>query len=76
MSFNDGSTWDILQAESHYIITYKGRPVGIRVSSIMSMEQGFRYKKLSYTGLGSALAQVKRLNHRFKCQDFDVMEVC
>lgn len=73
-SFGDGTTWDILKSDSYYVITYKGQPFGLRLSSPIHPE--FKYKKLTYTNLGSALSQIRRLNHKFKCEDFDVMEVC
>ena len=71
----NGSVWDITQAPSHFIITYQGRPCGVRQHNNSLDYPGYRYQKLSYTGLGSALAQVRRLNHIFKTEDFDVMEV-
>jgi len=73
---SDGSTWDVTQAEAQYIITYKGKPCGVRQHYYSLGKNCFKYQKLSYTGLGNALAQVNRLNHRFKCEDFDVMAVC
>lgn len=71
----DGSTWDITQADSQYVVTYQGQPCGVRQHMQTMTNQGFKYQKLSYTNLGNALAQVKRLNHKFKCEDFDVMQV-
>lgn len=75
IQLGNGAVWDIMKTDSHYIITYKGSPCGVRHSNEFSAQDGFRYQKLSYTGLGSALAQARRLNHIFKCLDFDVMEV-
>jgi len=72
----DGSTWDIIHSDSQYVITYQGRPCGVRQHVNTMTTQGFKYQKLSYTNLGNAIAQVRRLNHRFNCIDFDVMEVC
>ena len=72
----DGSTWDITQADSQYVVTYQGRPCGVRQHIHTLNHQGFKYQKLSYTNLGNALAQVKRLNDKFNTTDFDVMEVC
>jgi len=72
-SLDDGSTWDILHTDSYYVVTYQGRPCGIRQHKQMSL--GFKYMKLSYTNLGNARAQAHRLNKKFACNDFDVMEV-
>ena len=72
----DNTQWDITEADSQFVITYQGRPCGIRQHVQTLTKQGFKYQKLSYTGLGSARAQVKKLNHKFNTQDFDVMQVC
>jgi hypothetical protein len=71
----DGSTWDITQADAQYIITYQGRPCGVRHHITSLTSNSFKYQKLSYTGLGNARAQVKRLNDKFNTTDFDVMAV-
>lgn len=76
VELGDGSTWDITQADSQYVVTYQGRPCGVRQHIHTLNNQGYKYQKLSYTNLGNALAQVRRLNHKFNCDDFDVMEVC
>ena len=71
----DGSIWDILQATTNYVITYKDQPCSIRQHVHTINTQGFKYQKLSYTNLGSVIAQVRRLNLRFKCLDFNYKEV-
>lgn len=71
----DGSTWSITEADAQYIITYRGRPCGVRHHYYSLTKSCFKYQKLSYTGLGNARAQVKRLNDKFNCNDFDVMAV-
>ena len=69
----DGTTWEILKADAYYAITYKNEPVGIRITRGSMTNNGHIYKKLSYTNLGNAQAQVVRLNHRFNTEDFSVM---
>jgi len=71
----DGSTWDIMQADAQYVVTYQGRPCGVRQHVNTLTTQGFKYQKLSYTHLGNAQAQVNRLNHKFNTDKFNVMEV-
>ena len=71
----DGTTWDVTHADSQYVITYQGQPCGVRQHVHTLSTQGFKYQKLSYTGLGSARAQVKKLNDKFNTEDFDVMQV-
>jgi len=72
---DDGSTWDILQATTNYVITYKDQPCSIRQHVHTINTQGFKYQKLSYTNLGSVVAQVRRLNLRFNCRDFNYKQV-
>ena len=76
VELGDGSTWDIIQADCQYVITYQGRPCGVRQHVNTMTIQGFKYQKLSYTNLGNAIAQVRRLNHKLQTNEFDVMEVC
>jgi hypothetical protein len=76
VELGDGSTWDIIQSSAQYVITYQGQPCGVRQHANTMSTQGFRYQKLSYTNLGNAIAQVRRLNHKLQTDDFDVMEVC
>lgn len=71
----DGSTWQILAADSSFIILYKGQPVSIRVEQYGPMGIHYKYKKLTYTNIGNARAQVRLLNHRFQCEDFTLVEI-
>tara|TARA_R110000868_G_C10404309_1_gene721660 strand:- start:48 stop:314 length:267 start_codon:yes stop_codon:yes gene_type:complete len=75
MEVGDGTTWEILEAEAYYAITYDGRPIGIRITQGSMTNNGHLYKKMSYTNLGNARAQMARLNHRFKTTGFDVMMI-
>lgn len=72
--FDDGMKWEILGADATYVITYKDQPISIRVTNIL-MANVIRYKKMTYTNLGNALAQVKQLNERFNCEDFSLIKV-
>jgi hypothetical protein len=73
IELDDGSTWDVLQADSFYVISYKNKPCGVRQHKTMAL--GFKYMKLSYTNLGNARAQALRLNKKFNTTDFDVLQV-
>ena len=68
MSFDDGITWEIMAAEGQYTLLYKGKPVSIRSSSLI--RNTFKYFKSTYPNEGSVIAQVRRLNKRFNCEDF------
>jgi len=72
---DDGTTWDIIQAPANYVITYQGQPCGVRHHIHTLVNTGFRYQKLSYTGLGNAEAQARRLNYKFKTEDFAVLKL-
>lgn len=74
IELGDGAIWDILHADSYYVITYRGQPCGLRQHK--RLREGFKYMKLSYTNLGNAEAQCRKFNHMFNCTDFAVMEVC
>lgn len=75
MEVGDGTTWEILKADAYYAITYEGQPIGIRIVKGSMSNNGHLYKKLSYTNLGNAQAQVDRLNYRFKTTGFSVMMI-
>ena len=70
---SDGITWDILAAEQTYVITYKNRPISIRVDQPMNIRSGYKYKKLSYITLAVAENQRDKLNKIFNCDDFSVL---
>lgn len=72
---DNGNQWDILQADNQYAITYQGQPCGIRQHYQTLNTQGYKYQKLSYTNYGNALAQARRLNAKFNCDDFDVKQI-
>ena len=67
--------WEVLQADKFYVITYLGDPVNIRITTGSLSNNKHKYKKLTYTNLAGARLQARRLNYRFKCDDFKVMEV-
>lgn len=75
VDLGDGSTWEILKADAYYAITYQDQPIGIRILRGSLSNNGHLYKKLTYTNLGNAQAQVVRLNHKFNTNDFSVMVI-
>ena len=72
---DDGAVWEVLRAETYYAITYNQQPISIRLSRGSMSGNGFIYKKLTYTNLGSAKLQCQRLNERFECDGFEVMMI-
>jgi len=73
LTFDDGITWDIMEAEGQYMLLYKGNPVSIRSSSLI--RQTFKYFKSTYPNEGSAKAQCLRLNKKFNCLDFTYVKL-
>ena len=71
----DGTVWEILAADTYFAITYKDEPISIRLTKTSLTNNNHIYKKMTYTNLGSAEAQCKKLNYRFKCDDFKVMMI-
>jgi len=71
----NGDLWQLLHAPATYVITYKNEPVGIRIEHPSLSGNKYKYKRTSYTELGTCIAQVKRFNELFNCTDFDYIAV-
>lgn len=69
-----GENWQVLAAEHSYIITYKGQPINLRTEQTLLGWNQRKYKKTGYSNLGTCLAQVRRLNEIFNCEDFGYAE--
>lgn len=69
------NTWQVLEGFETFLITYKGRPVSIRVLTATLGEDRKKYKRMSYTELGTCLGQVRRFNEKFNTTDFDYIRV-
>lgn len=72
---DDSTTWQVLEGFETFLITYQGRPVSIRVVTAGLGEDRKKYKRMSYTELGTCIGQVRRFNQRFNTQDFDYIRV-
>jgi len=64
----NGELWEITAHDTNYVILYKEKLCGVRVSGMF--RPAFKYKKLSYPTLGSARRQVRLLNEKFNTVDF------
>jgi len=64
----NGELWEVTECATNYVILYKEKLCGIRVSGMF--RPAFKYKKLSYPTEGSARRQVKLLNEKFNTLDF------
>lgn len=69
------NTWQVLEGDQTFLITYQGQPVSIRVITASVGEDRKKYKRMSYTELGTCVGQVKRFNEKFNTTDFDYIRV-
>jgi hypothetical protein len=69
------NTWQILEGDQTFLITYQGQPVSIRVLTAGLGTDRKKYKRMSYTELGTCVGQVKRFNEKFNTTDFDYIRV-
>jgi len=72
---DDLSTWQVLEGLETFLITYQGQPVSIRVLTASLGDERKKYKRMSYTELGTCVGQIKRLNKKFNTTDFDYIRV-
>lgn len=72
---DSGDVWQILEAERTYVITYRGQPFDLRVVYHGLGVTKFKYKRTSYSQLGTAVAQVRRYNEKFNTEDFNYIAV-
>ena len=72
---DNGQIWQILDCEEVYVILYKNQPVSLRVLRPSLSLDNKSYKRMSYTELGTAIAQCKRYNEKFNCTDFHYVKM-
>ena len=71
----NGVTWEIIDTDTVYIITYKGRPTGVRSHHFVSFGLQYKYKRMLYGNEGNAKLEVERLNKRFKTDLFSYIAI-
>ena len=64
-----------LEASAIYAVFYKGKPINLKSSSIISNYPGPKYKKVSFSNPGHAHNLAQKLNVMFKTSDFQVFEL-
>jgi len=72
---DDLTTWQVLEGDQTFLITYQGQPVSIRVLTPRLGAEAKKYKRMSYTELGTCLGQVKKFNEKFNTTDFGYIRV-
>ena len=65
----------VLEAEAIYAVLYKGNPINLRTLNHLINTPGPKYKKCSFSNRGHALNLAKKLNVKFKTNDFEVSEM-
>jgi hypothetical protein len=65
----------VLDSEAIWAVFYKGKPVNLKTSSLVSSYPGPKYKKVSFSNPGHAHNLAKKLNKMFNCIEFQVFKL-
>jgi hypothetical protein len=65
----------VLDSEAIWAVFYKGQPVNLKTSSLVSSYPGPKYKKVSFSNPGHAHNLAKKLNKMFNTDDFQVYKL-
>lgn len=65
----------VLEAEAIWAVFYKGQPMNLKTSSLVSSYPGPKYKKVSFSNPGHAHNLAKKLNKMFNTEDFQVYKL-
>ena len=65
----------VLDSEAIWAVFYKGKPVNLKTSSLVSSYPGPKYKKVSFSNPGHAHNLAKKLNKMFNCTEFQVFKL-
>jgi hypothetical protein len=65
----------VLDSEAIWAVFYKGQPVNLKTSSLVSSYPGPKYKKVSFSNPGHAHNLAKKLNKMFNTEDFQVYKL-
>lgn len=63
----------ILASEGIWAVYYKDAPINLKSSNMLISYPGPKYKKVSFSNPGHAINLAKKLNTKFKCEDFSVV---
>ena len=59
----------VLESDAIWAVFYKGQPVNLKTSSLVSSYPGPKYKKVSFSNSGHAFNLAEKLNKLFNCSD-------
>lgn len=68
-------TEQVLESDAIWAVFYKGQPVNLKTSSLVSSYPGPKYKKVSFSNPGHAHNLATKLNKMFSCDDFKVYKL-
>ena len=68
-------TEQVLESEAIWAVFYKGQPVNLKTSSLVSSYPGPKYKKVSFSNPGHAHNLATKLNKLFSCDEFKVYKL-
>ena len=63
----------VLASEGVWAVFYLDRPINLRSGNILSQYPGPKYKKVSFSNPGHAINLPRKLNEKFRCEDFSVV---
>ena len=66
---------EILSAEAVYVVVYKLKPINIKTSNWLSLDQRHVYKKVAYPNSAPARILADKLNLEFNTKDFTVKRI-
>ena len=66
---------EVLESTAIWAVFYKGKPINLKSSSIISNYPGPKYKKVSFSNPGHAFNLAQKFYDMFKCSDFSVYEL-
>lgn len=68
-------TEQVLESDAIWAVFFKGQPVNLKTSSLVSSYPGPKYKKVSFSNPGHAHNLATKLNKLFNCDDFKVYKL-
>ena len=68
-------TEQVLEASGIWAVFYQGKPFNLMALNRHCPQTNPVYKKVSFTGSGNAHALANKLNKKFNCNDFSVVEL-
>lgn len=65
----------VLQADAIYAVFHKGKPVNLKSFNSIVDQPGAKYKKTSFSNVAHCINLTKRLNKKFKTNDFTAVRL-